>query len=73
MHCLIPGIGAQGGSSDGSFTLGRENKQGLPLNREGVGVGEPWIKLVEVVQRPWKTMLLAGVHKRVCTSGDARL
>jgi len=52
---------------------GRENRQGLPLNREGVGAGEPWTKEAEAGRRPWKTMLLAGIHKRVCTSGEARL
>lgn len=38
------------------------------MNREGRGAGE-----TNVDQRPWKTVLWAGIHERVCTSGDARL
>lgn len=52
---------------------GKENRQELPLYREGVGAGEPWTREADVGQGPWKTMLLAGIHERVCTSGDARL
>lgn len=28
VHCLMPGIGAQGGSSDGDFTLGKAGRTG---------------------------------------------
>ena len=28
VHCLMPGIGAQGGSSDGGFTLGKAGRTG---------------------------------------------
>lgn len=34
---------------------------------------EPWTREADIGQRPWKTVLLAGIHRRVCTSGDARL
>lgn len=28
VHCLMPAIGAQGGSSDGDFTLGKAGRTG---------------------------------------------
>lgn len=49
-----------------------EQAEATPIQGRGKSWG-PWTGQANVEQGPWKTMLLAGIHKRVCTSGDARL
>lgn len=52
---------------------GREKRQRLALNGNRGGGGQPWTRKADVDRGPWKTMLLAGTHKKGCTSGDAHL
>lgn len=71
----MPGVGARGGSSVRGFTQGQAGRTGWGDPCTGKGQELQTLRLVRLmlVKGPGKPMLLAGIHERVCTSGDARL